>query len=195
MSQKTLRRCVLAALGLAITSAAAVVFLTAEEIMSLHRTVLNVFVQPGVVIWWLLLAGPYQFAPTNLTGYAAIVVANTGCWFLALWFGVALARGSVTRWWYITAAPVLTVASLAIVAMRDSNPMVPSIVRDPLVHFVEPGVTVWWFGVGTLFQPSPSALSGMAFTAVANAAIWLLTFWLLVIASGFLRRKVLKPRP
>jgi len=183
-----------AAAMLAIASIAALAALPAPEIMSLDRTALNVFVQPGVMAWWLILAGPCQFAPTTLAGYAAIVAANAACWCLGLWFVIALARETVTRSWYLIAAPGLTVASLAIVAMRESNRMVPSIVRNPLVAFVGPGVAVWWSAMGNLFQGSPSSRGGMLFAAVANAGFWLMAFRLLVAALGFLRRKLRNPR-
>lgn len=183
------------AVVLAIASAVALARLPAPEIMSIQRKPLNVFVQPGVIVWWLLLAGPYQFAPRTLAGFAAVVAANTGCYTLGIWFAVALVRGSVTRLWYFIAAPVLTVASVAIVVMRESSRMIPSIVRDPLVNFVDPGVTVWWFLLGNIFQSSPSSPAGMAFAALANAAFWLFTFWLLVVFLGFLRQKFHQPRP
>jgi len=177
----------MAAVVLAIASTVAL--LSGPEIMSLHRTALNVFIQPGVIVWWIILAGPYQFSPTTLTGYAAIVVANTGCWLLALRFVVALARGSVTRLWYVIATPVLTVTSLAIVIMRESTRMIPSIVRDPLANFVDPGVTVWWLAMGTIFRSFPSSPGEMAFAALANTAFWLFAFWLLVVAARFLHRR------
>jgi hypothetical protein len=194
MFQMTRRWLALVALVIAIASSVALAMLQGPDIMSLHRTALNVFIQPGVIVWWLVLAGPYQFAPMTLTGYAAIVVANTGCWLLAMGFGVALARGSVTRLWYTIAAPVLTLASFAIVVMRASSRMVPSIVRDPLANFVDPGVTIWWFALGNIFSSFPSSPVGMALAALANAAFWLFVFWLLVVALRFVRRKAAKPR-
>jgi hypothetical protein len=194
MNQKALKRFSLAAGVVAVASTVALAILPPPDIMSIHRTTLNVFVQPGVVIWWPVMAGPYQFAPATLAGYTAIVVANTACWCLGLWFVVAVARGAVTRLWYVMAAPVLAVASLAIVVMRESNKMVPSIVRDPLIKFVEPGVAVWWLGLGKLFQASPSSPGGMAFAAIANALFWLLAFWLLLVAVKFVRMKLRPPR-
>jgi len=194
MIHKNQKGFALVALVVATASSVALAMLPAPGIMSLHWTTLNVFVQPGVIIWWLALAGPYRFAPTTLVGYAAIVVANTGCWFLALWFMVSLARGAVTRRWCIIAVPVLTVTSLAIVVLRESNRMVPSVVRDPLLNFVDPGVTIWWLALGNLFQGSPSSRSGMAFAALANAAFWSFMLWLLVVAVRFVGRKVSQPR-
>ena len=194
MIQKHQRWFALAAVVVAVATTVALAVLPGPDIMSIQRTPLNVFVQPGVIIWWLVLAGPYQFAPTTLPGYAAIVVANTGCWLLAMWFLFNVETGAVTRRWFAIAAPVLTVTSLAIVVMRESNRMGPSVVRDPLSRFVDPGVTVWWLALGNLFQGSPSSRSGMAFAALANATFWLFIFWLLVAAVGFVRRKVSKFR-
>ena len=179
----------LAVVVLVIASTVALARLPAPEIMSIQRKPLNVFVQPGVVVWWLLLAGPYQFAPRTLAGSAVVVAANTACYSLGIWLAVALVRGSVTRLWYFIAAPVLTVASAAIVFMRESSHMIPSIVRDPLVHFVDPGVAVWWFLFGNIFQSSPYSRGGMAFAALANAGFWLFAFWLLVVFLGFLRQR------
>lgn len=194
MIQKVQKRSALAALVLVIATTVALAVLPANEIMALRRTALNVFVQPGVIVWWLVMAGPNQFSPTTYAGYEAIVVANTGCWLQAMWFMFNVASGAVTRRWYAIAAPVLTMASLAIVVMRESNKMIPSVVRDPLSRFVDPGVTVWWLVLGNLFQGSPSSRSGMAFAALANAGFWTFVFWVLVVAVGFVRRKVSKPR-
>jgi len=191
----TPRLSAIVALVMAIASSATLALLPAPDIMAIHRTALTVFVQPGVIVWWLALAGPYQFAPTTLAGYAAIVVANTGCWLLTLWFMFKVASGAVPRRWYAIAAPVLTVASLAIMAMRESSRMVPSVVRDPLVKFVEPGVAVWWLAFGNLFQGSPSSRTGMAIAALANSAFWSFMLWLLVVAVRFVRRKVSQPQP
>jgi hypothetical protein len=181
-----------AAVVLACTSTVALAVLPAPDIMAIHRTALNVFVQPGVVLWWLLLAGPYQFAPTTLAGYSAIVIANTGCWCLGLWCVAAVARGAVTRLGYLLLTPGLAVASLAIMVMRGSSRMIPSVVRDPLANFVDPGVTAWWLILGNLFQSFPSSLAGMAFAALANTLLWLLALRMLVAVSGFVRRKIRK---
>jgi hypothetical protein len=66
MNQKTLKLFSLAAAMMAIATTSALAALPAPDIMSVHRTALNVIVQPGVIIWWLLLAGPYQFFPTTV---------------------------------------------------------------------------------------------------------------------------------
>jgi len=131
MIQKVQKRSALAALVLVIATTVALAVLPANEIMALRRTALNVFVQPGVIVWWLVMAGPNQFSPTTYAGYEAIVVANTGCWLQAMWFMFNVASGAVTRRWYAIAAPVLTMASLAIVVMRESNKMIPSVWPSP----------------------------------------------------------------
>ena len=181
------------AVVLALASTVALAVLPAMDIMAIHRTALNVFVQPGVVIWWLLMAGPYQFSPETLAGYATIVIANAGCWCLGLWFVAAVARGAVTRLWYLILAPGLAAASLAIVVMRESNRMIPSVVRDPLANFVDPGVTAWWLILGNLFQSSPSSPAGMAFAALANTLLWLSALRMVEVVAGFVRRKIQKP--
>ena len=65
---------------------------------------------------------------------------------------------------------------------------------DPLTNLVEPGVATWRLALGNLFRTSPSSPVGMAFAALANAAFLSFILWLLVIAVGFVRRKVSKPR-
>jgi hypothetical protein len=195
MSPKTQRWFALGVVAMAVANSVALAVLPAPGILAIHRTALNVFVQPGVIVSWLALAGPYQFSPATFAGYAANVVANICCWLLALWFMFKLANGAVTRRWYSVAAPVMAVASLAIMVMRESNRMVPSVVRDPLVKFVEPGVAVWWLAFGNMFQGSPSSRSGMALAALANSAFWLFIIWFLVAAVKFIRRKVSRPQP
>jgi len=195
MDLKTWRVMLPTAAVLAAVSAVALAALPAEAVMSIHRTALNTFIQPGVMVWWLLLAGPYQFAPASLAGYAMIVAANTTCWCLALALAAALARGAVTRVWYLVAGPLLVLASLAILVLRASNAMVPSIVLDPLARFVVPGVTAWWLTLGALFQTYPSSPIGVVFAGLCNALFWFGAFRLLVAGVAFLRRKLGRPKP
>jgi len=81
------------------------------------------------------------------------------------------------RWWFFAVA-VLAVASAASLALLSSGKILPSVVRDPIYAFVQPGVTVWWFLLGGPFQTVPSSATGIAFAASANAALWLLLLWL-----------------
>lgn len=86
----------------------------------------------------------------------------------------------VTRRRWLLAAAVLAIASAAALAWLASLAVIPSVVRNPLVDFVQPGVTVWWFVLGGPFRSAPSSPSGIAFAAAANAAVWLLVSWFAV---------------
>lgn len=77
------------------------------------------------------------------------------------------------RWaLWIAIAGVLALASAGGLWLLTSTAVVPSVVRDPISAFVQPGVTVWWFAFGTLFQTIPSQPGGIAFAAVANGFAW-----------------------
>jgi hypothetical protein len=80
------------------------------------------------------------------------------------------------RWWlFVTAA--LAIASAVALALLASEVVIPSLVRDPLSTFVQPGVTVWWFVLGGPFQTAPLSDGGIAFAAGANAMLWSLALW------------------
>jgi hypothetical protein len=83
---------------------------------------------------------------------------------------------------------VLTIVSAAALALLASAETIPSAIRDPLSDFVEPGVTVWWFVLGGPFRSAPSSLTGIAFAAVANAALWLLVLLFAVAIVRAVRR-------
>jgi len=77
------------------------------------------------------------------------------------------------RSWFVAAA-VLAIISAAILTTLDSAETIPSVIRNPISEFVEPGVTVWWLVLGGPFRSAPSSATSIAFAATANAALWLL---------------------
>jgi len=93
------------------------------------------------------------------------------------------------RWW-LAASVLLVVASAAALALLGSSPVMPSVFRNPMSRFVEPGVAVWWLVLGGPFRSAPASASGIAFAAAANAALWLVALWL--VALGV--RAIRKPR-
>lgn len=182
----TCRWFILAATVLVIASAAVLAWLLPDHVMPSVGTPFSVFVQPGAAIWWLVLAEPFSYAPASPTGFAFAVAANGAFWLLVLWLAVAIVRGSVTRWWFVLAAPVLAIASAAALGLHTST--FPSAVINPLSRFVGPGVTVWWFVLGNLFSSTPSSPAGIAFAAITNAALWLLVLWFVVAIVRAIRR-------
>jgi len=82
----------------------------------------------------------------------------------------------------------LVVASAVALALLSSGGVIPSVVRDPLSDFVQPGVTVWWLVLGGPFRVAPSSASGIAFAAVANAVLWLAAVWVVVALYRLVRR-------
>ena len=98
-----------------------------------------------------------------------------------------------SRWWLL-AVTVLAVSSAASLALLSSGKVFPSVVRDPIYTFVQPGVTVWWFLLGGPFQTTPYSVTGIAFAAGANAALWLLVLWLGVATMRAVRRKLARSR-
>ena len=97
------------------------------------------------------------------------------------------------RWWFF-AVTVLAVSSAASLALLSSGKVFPSVVRDPIYAFVQPGVTVWWFLLGGPFQTTPQSVAGIAFAAGANAALWLMVLWLGVATMRSVRRKFARSR-
>ena len=87
----------------------------------------------------------------------------------------------LTRRWWLFAGVMLAVASAASLTLLSSGMVLPSVVRDSIYAFVQPGVTVWWFFLGGLFQTAPSLPRGIAFAAGANAA--------LLVAGAMARRR------
>lgn len=85
-----------AAIGIASVSAAAVWARVASYPMWLPRplpALLEWFVEPGVLVWWLTLGGVFQGYPVDRAGYAMIVAGNTAVWLI-----VAAASAWVIRW-------------------------------------------------------------------------------------------------
>ena len=95
---------------------------------------------------------------------------------------------SMTRRLLLLVAVALVVASVAALALLSSGGVIPSVLRNPLSDFVQPGVTVWWFVLGGPFRVAPSSASGIAFAAVANAVLWLAAIWVVVALYGLVQR-------
>jgi hypothetical protein len=91
------------------------------------------------------------------------------------------------RRWLVLAA-LLAVASGAALVSLDPGRTIPSAVRNPLSDFVGPGVAVWWLALGGPFRSAPSSPGGIAFAAVANAALWLATLRLAAAIVRLVRR-------
>jgi hypothetical protein len=96
--------------------------------------------------------------------------------------------------WLMTAV-VLFIASVGALSLLASTTVVPSAIRDPLSAFAWPGVTAWWFAFGALFQTVPSSPSGIAFAAIANAALWSLLGFALAEVLRRLPRFLVARRP
>ena len=92
------------------------------------------------------------------------------------------------RQWWLLATTLLAIASVTALALLASAEVIPSVVRDPLRKFVHPGTTAWWFVLGGPFRSAPSSLSGIAFAATTNTALWLLVLWLAVVIGRVVRR-------
>ena len=194
MSPITRRWFILAATVLVIASAAVLALLLPDDVMPIVGNPFSVFVQPGVTIWWLVLAEPFSYAPASPTGFAFAAAANGAFWLLVLWLVVAIVHGSFTRWWFVLAAPVLAIASVAALALLASTEVIPSAVENPLYGFVGPGAFVWWLAQGSLFGgAAPSSSTGIAFAAAINGAFWLLVLWFVVAVARAVRRMFSAP--
>ena len=84
----------------------------------------------------------------------------------------------------------LVIASAVSLTLLSRDGVIPSVVRNPLSDFVQPGVTVWWLALGGPFRVGPTSASGIAFAAVANAVLWLAAIWLAVALYGLIRRRL-----
>jgi hypothetical protein len=100
---------------------------------------------------------------------------------------------SVTRQWWLLAAAVLAIASVAALALLASAEVIPSVIRDPLLGFVHPGTTVWWLVLGGPFRSAPFSPTGIAFAAATNTALWLLVLWLTVAIARAVWRMLAAP--
>ena|SRR5437016_10319038 len=96
----------------------------------------------------------------------------------------------MTRRDLLVVAVALAIASAAALAVLASGSVIPSVVRNPLSDFVQPGVTVWWLVLGGPFRVAPSSLGGIAFTVVANAAFWSVALWLALALYRLVQRRL-----
>ena len=96
------------------------------------------------------------------------------------------------RWWCLSAV-VLAITSATALTALGSITVMPSVFRNPLSEFVEPGVAVWWLVLGGPFRSIPASASGIAFAAAANAALWLVALWLAVVTVRTLGRMLTAP--
>ena len=103
--------------------------------------------------------------------------------------------GPVERRSWFLAAAVLAIASAAVLTALDSAETIPSVIRDPLSDFVEPGVSVWWFVLGGPFRSAPSSPAGIALAAAANSALWLLMVLFVVAVVRVIRKRIRMPSP
>jgi hypothetical protein len=98
-----------------------------------------------------------------------------------------------TRRWWCLSAVVLAITSATALTALGSITVMPSVFRNPLSGFVEPGVAVWWLVLGGPFRSIPASASGIAFAAAANAALWLVALWLAVVTVRTLGRMLTAP--
>jgi hypothetical protein len=78
---------------------------------------------------------------------------------------------------------VLLVLSSAAVAVRASvnQELVPPALAYALRQFVEPGVSLWWLTMSSLFQSFPYTVSGYIAVVVGNTVFWLAVAGILVL--------------
>ena len=98
-----------------------------------------------------------------------------------------------TRRWWCLFAVVLAITSATALTALGSITVMPSVFRNPLSSFVEPGVAVWWLVLGGPFRSLPASASGIAFAAAANAALWLGALCLAVVTVRTLVRMLTAP--
>ena len=91
------------------------------------------------------------------------------------------------RYWLIAAA-MLTLASVATLLLLLSAAVIPSVVRNPLADFVQPGIAVWWFALGGPFRSYPGSPLGIVFAGATNAMLWLVAIWLVWWVYRLVRR-------
>jgi len=92
------------------------------------------------------------------------------------------------RLWLLLMACVLAIASAGGFLLLSSGEIVPSSIRNPITTFVSPGVSLWWFVLGGPFQSAPHTRGGIAFAAIANAILWLVPLWLVLIVIRRIRQ-------
>jgi hypothetical protein len=96
----------------------------------------------------------------------------------------------IARRHFLVLGGALVFASALALALLSSGQVMPSVVRDPVSDFVQPGVTVWWFVLGGPFRTGPSSPGGIVFAALANATFWLLCLWVAAALYAVVRRSV-----
>jgi len=96
---------------------------------------------------------------------------------------------TTARRWAILAAALVVLSAVALTVIA-STAAVPSVLRDPLWSFAQPGTTVWWLTLGGPFRTGPSAPAEIAFASIANAASWLVVAWMLRAATRWVRRSI-----
>jgi hypothetical protein len=89
---------------------------------------------------------------------------------------------------WLTAGAVLTIASAGVYIELAGGSQLPSVIRNPLANFAQPGMTVWWFALGGPFQTGPLTPRGIVFASLANGLFWLL----LVRSIAFVYRKFVR---
>ena len=96
------------------------------------------------------------------------------------------------RRWLFAAAALASASALALTWLVSAE-VIPSVIRNPLSRFMEPGVAVWWLVLGGPFRSAPSSASGVAFAAATNAALWLSVLWFAVAIVRAVRRLLVAP--
>jgi hypothetical protein len=90
------------------------------------------------------------------------------------------------------AAAFLLALSACAVAVRVAGypDYVPRLAAHLLDAFVEPGVTIWWFGPGTLFVEFPHTTAGYATVSIGNTLFWMACLWAAAALLAAIRRRL-----
>jgi hypothetical protein len=56
---------------------------------------LDCFIEPGAAVWWMTIGKAFQAFPSDLAGYAVVLVANTALWTAACAIFTAIGRAAV----------------------------------------------------------------------------------------------------
>ncbi len=89
----------------------------------------------------------------------------------------------------VLAATVLVCASAILLQVLPADKLM-SIDSGFLAKFVRPGVIAWWLVLAQPNSFAPPSLGGIAFTAIANGALWLLAFLFIgAIGSNVVTRR------
>ena len=94
--------------------------------------------------------------------------------------------------WLILTVGLLALSVASVWARAHGYPeVVPGALAHLLDQFVEPGVAVWWFTIGGVFQSFPSTTAGYSVAVLGNTALWLAMIGLLVLVTRVVRRILL----